>query len=292
MGLATFSWLVLAVAAAAQTPGKAAFEAASVRPASPNGPTRKRGGPGTNDPGRFSYERATLSQALMAAYDVEADEISGPGWIESDRFDIQATVPRGTSSEEFRHMLQDLLVERFSITLHHESKDLPVYELVVAKNGPKLKRSSDDYTPEPGGVIPEGGNRPLDKNGFPILQRGEGQVGWFDHGVLRNSFRRHTMAQLAVELEQVFNLATGAPVGTQQPHIVDKAGLDGEFDFTMEHSITLSAPGYPASDLPEAPAGPSLFTALEQQLGLKLEKKKESLDVIVIDRAIRIPVEN
>ena len=232
----------------------------------------------------------------MAAYDVEADQISGPGWIEADRFDIHAKVPSQTGGDEFRRMLQDLLVERLGITLHHESRPLPVYELIVAKNGPKLKPSSDDYAPEPPGVILEGGNRPLDRNGFPIPQRGERQVGWFDQGIPRNSFRRNTMAQLAGELEQLFNLATGAPFGGAQPHIIDKTGLNGEFDFTLETAMTLYAPGYhsPAAseDLPEAPAGPSLFTALEQQLGLKLEKKTESLDVIVIDRANRTPADN
>jgi uncharacterized protein (TIGR03435 family) len=94
MRLATGSLMLLTIcAAAAQTPGKAEFEAASVRPAGPTGPTRRRGGPGTNDPGRFVYERASLSQLLMAAYDIEADEISGPGWLESDKFDVQVKVP-------------------------------------------------------------------------------------------------------------------------------------------------------------------------------------------------------
>src|SRR5262245_6496527 len=135
---------VIISAGLAQTKGASpSFEVASVKPAAPQqaGMFRigMRGGPGTPDPGQLTYNNVALRNVIMNAYDVRTYQINGPKWIDSERFDIVAKIPPGTSKEDFRLMLQNLLAERFGLKLHKETKDLPSYALVVGKNGPKLK---------------------------------------------------------------------------------------------------------------------------------------------------------
>jgi uncharacterized protein (TIGR03435 family) len=128
---------------------KITFEAASVKPAGPYLPGTKysvRGGPGTDDPGRFIFPRATLSNLLMRAYNVPADQISVPAWFNNGAayaYSIAATLPAGTTKDQFRMMLQNLLAERFHLRLHHETRTRPRYALEVASGEPKLK----EWTP-------------------------------------------------------------------------------------------------------------------------------------------------
>lgn len=119
------------------------FEVATIKPSAPQ-PMGKmmmgtRGGPGTDDPSRYSCLNCTLTMMLMQAYNVQRFQITGPPVLDSEHFDVTAKVPAGTSKEQFRMMIQKLLAERFKLKLHHDTKDLPVYDLVVAKGGPKLK---------------------------------------------------------------------------------------------------------------------------------------------------------
>jgi len=97
------------------------------------------GGPGSKAPGRIDYTAISFKGLLEKAYDVKRDRISGPAWISSEHYTINAKIPPGTNPEQFRLMLQKLLTERFHMTLHRESKEIPVYRLKVAKNGPKLQ---------------------------------------------------------------------------------------------------------------------------------------------------------
>ena len=97
------------------------------------------GGPGTKDPGRINYSGVTLKMLLKRAYDIGPEQISGPDWLDSERYDIMATVAAGTTPEQFRLMLQNLVAERFELRQHRETKTLAVYLLIVAKNGPKLE---------------------------------------------------------------------------------------------------------------------------------------------------------
>ena len=129
------------------------FEAASVQATDPksapvnrpaNAQATLRGGPGTADPGRISYANVTLESLLILAYGADCkvqedcDQIAGPAWLRSNRYDIDAKMPAGTTSEQLRTMLQKLLAERFRMTLHHEIRGLPGYELRPAKSGSKL----------------------------------------------------------------------------------------------------------------------------------------------------------
>ena len=177
--------VLTACAAFAQSTGNPpSFEVASVKPAAPmtDGRIRvmTRGGPGTPDPGQITYSNVSIKNVMTTAYNVKGYQISGPDWLDSLRFDITAKVPPGTTKEQFQLMLQNLLAERFKLTLHHQSKDLPIYALVVAKGGPKLKESVDD----PNAATPGGPNagrtgrrprRPARQRGG-TAHRGQGRV--------------------------------------------------------------------------------------------------------------------
>jgi len=167
--------LLPAGAALAQTAADpTTFEVASVKPAAPQTPGRMmvgmRGGPGTPDPGQVTLTNVTQKMLLARAYGVQDYQISGPGWLESERYDIVAKVPEGATKEQFQAMLQNLLAERFKLTLHHETKELPQYALVVAKNGPKLKESAPppaaEGTAAKDGAGPDGGPPPGPGPGF------------------------------------------------------------------------------------------------------------------------------
>ena len=286
------------IALAADSPE---FEVASVKRSAPPSlgsgmRAGSRGGPGTSDPGQVTYNNVTLKNLLMTAYGVKIYQISGPGWLDTERYDIVAKMPPGATKEQFALMLQNLLASRFKMTLHHETKNLPLYELVVAKNGPKLKQSVDDPNappPPPPGTMPAMG-----KDGVPRVPPGGAMMTG-----MNGSFRMGANKQSMSKLAEMLTNQVGSPV-------VDKTGLTGEYDYTLEFSpeglpgggmpagLGLVGPpppgagGPPAANAAGDPNAPSLFTALQQQLGLKLEQKKGPLDLLVIDRAEKAPTEN
>src|SRR5450759_4338978 len=156
-GLIIFTSCAAFGQAAAESP---AFEVASIKPAEPQTTGRisvgMHGGPGTPDPGQITYTNVSLKNVLLNAYGVKGYQINGPKWLDSERFDIVAKIPKGATKETFKLMLQNLLAERFKLTLHHETKELPMYALVVGKGGSKLKESvEDDATAS--GAAPQGG---------------------------------------------------------------------------------------------------------------------------------------
>jgi len=321
--------LVSAVALAQTPTDKPTFEVASVKPSPPPTPGTfymgSSGGPGTSDPGQATFRNVTQRMLLAQAYDVQDYQISGPSWLESERYDIVAKVPKGATKEQFRLMLQNLLAERFKLTLHHETKDLPRYELVVAKGGSKLKEAapapaSDESAPKDGpgappppppgsGFGPPPGQPPagvtfrpqLGKDGFPTLPPGMG------HGnammIMMNGRMRLVGSALpASKLAEALAMQLGRPV-------VDKTGLTGNYDFNLDFDPAglvgmrgMVPPMLPVGGPSGGPDGSganppesedaSLFTALQQQLGLKLEQKKGPLDLLVIDHSEKVPVAN
>jgi uncharacterized protein (TIGR03435 family) len=272
--------------AAATTPAPT-FEVVSIKPNhGAGGNMTIRMAPG----GRFTAENVPVKLILEQAYGVKDSQILGaPGWIDSERYDVEAK-PEDSSADEkqkpgpekesaqLRLMLQSMLADRFKLTLHHETKELPVYALVVAKNGPKLHETADtpgDSTP-PGPMGPSGG--PPLKGRMMINGRGELTV----NGV--------ALARFADVLSR------------QIGHIVvDKTGLKGNYDFTLKWTPDEGqmpggpggGPGGPPRDAAPPPdaSGPSIFTALQEQLGLKLESQKGPVDTLVIDHVER-PSEN
>jgi len=276
------------------------FEVASVRPA---GPTRPRGlegtirgGPGSSSPERMVYPWVTLRTLLTLAYSVPPDQISGPGWIDEQRYDIEARVAPGATKEQLNPMLRGLIEERFHLTFHRMAKDFPVYELIIAKGGPKLKENADpNLKPARPGDYDPGS---VDRDGYPILPEGvSGSAGRPVNGVIRSTYRGMPISSLISTFGM--ELGTEIPGSMWAPaRIIDKTGLTGKYDFHLETTLTGAGKiggallQTPSAD-PQAPnGGPTLFEALERQLGLRLEQKKARFDVLVIDHADRIPTEN
>jgi uncharacterized protein (TIGR03435 family) len=283
---------------------------ASVKPAAPIIGNRiavmLRGGPGTPDPGQITYSNVTVKNVLTAGYGVKSFQISGPGWLDSERYDIVAKVPRGATKAEFMVMLQNLLAERFKLTLHREKKDLPMYALVVGKNGPKLKESVDD--PKAGGAAVDGpplppGKLPMGKDGFPVLPPGVGGRGGTSMVLMNGNARMTANGQTMAGLAEMLSNQLDLPV-------VDMTGLTGKYDYTLyfapEGLAGMRLPGglppppppgeagggMPAANAPDAQSNPNLFTALQEQLGLKLEQRKGPVDLLVIDHLEKAPIEN
>jgi bla regulator protein blaR1 len=213
----------------------------------------------------FVSKNASLQQVIRAAYGVEDDRISGaPGWLSSEKYDFEAKEdhsgtndPRKLSLDqhisEQKRMLQALLADRLKLALHRETRDLTVYALVIAKNGPKLQESKPGDTYPNGHQGPDGVARPgIWMNGSELVGQGVGTEPLLFH------LSRHLHRTL-----------------------LDETGLSGTYDFTLKFPDGIR----PAIDNP-APAESSelaISAAIEQQLGLKLEPKKASMEVLVID---------
>ncbi|MFY9724891.1 MAG: TIGR03435 family protein [Bryobacteraceae bacterium] len=221
-----------------------AFDAASVKAVDPSAPPplAATGGPGTNDPGRIHFGRASMVELLMRAYDVPVDQVAGPKWIFGDlmgsnSYVIDATMPPGTTKEQFRLMLQNLLAQRFHLTVHHETQNFPGYDLAVAKDGPRLKESRSAPAP----AVASGAKPPvIDKDGFPILPPGPQTFTIQLQGAQRVKYQERSMAQFAYNLRSKIALGLGADLaanlGTKKPRVRDKTGLTGKYDFILEFS--------------------------------------------------------
>jgi uncharacterized protein (TIGR03435 family) len=304
------------------------FEVATIKPAAPPatsmGPgggvriaTRmgSRGGPGTSDPGQITYSSMSTKSLLVTAYSVKSYQVSGPIWMDTERFDIVAKVPPGATKDDVKLMLQNLLAERFKLTLHREKKDLPMYALVVGKSGPKMKESPPDDPDAKDGSGPkdqgssdadvqkakqalENAMRTVGKDGaMPQLPPGMGQGTrvMMMPGRMSMMVTKQTMAQFAESL------------GNQMDRpVVDQTGLTKNYDFTLEYAPESGGRGPMGTPLPAPPqsgdgglpretdsqSAPSLFTALQEQMGLKLEQKKGSVDLLVVDHLEKTPTEN
>lgn len=236
------------------------FEAASVKRAVPEGPFSVgiRGGPGSSDPGRFTARNITLIALIVRAYDVPAYRIAGPQWLSDDRFEVAATVPSGATREQFLVMLRNLLSERFHLVAHKESRQASVYALTIAKGGLKLKEAAKS------------------------ADSGENQYQLeFDGRRYHVQADRLTLPELATILDAQVKRT-----------VIDTTGLSGQYKLALDFSplpmtATADAEAQPATD-----AGPAIFTALQQQLGLKLEARKAPVEMLVVDSATRTPVEN
>lgn len=275
----------LTIALAGVSPLRAqSFEVASVRraaspPAGAGVRDSARGGPGTSDPGQVTYTNLRLKDLLLTAYGLKDYQISGPGWLDSERYDIAAKIPAGTNQEEFARMLQNLLTERFKLKLHRESRELLLYELAIAKNGPGLKPAATDPNAAPAPPAVPGSPPALGTNGFPRVQPGHSATVVAD-GRIRLAARKVPVAKLADLLANQL----GRPV-------VNRTGLTGDYDYTLEFSPEGLARGTSAAAAAD-PDVPSLPTAVQKQLGLKLERKKGPVEVLVVDHAEQTPTEN
>ena len=214
--------LFVALTLSAQSADKSlALDAVSIKLANGanHGPPNSDGGPGTRYPELFGAD-ATVRKLIGRAYGLidAQQQVSGPGSIDSPTYAIDARVPRGTTVEQFQIMLQKMLAERFGLVVHHETKILSGYDLVVGKNGSKLKESATDPDVPPPPAIP----------GFPNLP-GPGVNTNFGPGpVAHMRGRQQPTSVLARMLSGQY--ASGSTV-------IDRTGLTGKYDFTLAYQI-------------------------------------------------------
>ncbi len=244
-----------AVVVCAQTP--AAFDVASVRPAGPEPPEgkgRDRRDKVNVTPGNVVMRNITMTGAIKWAYDVEAYQVSGPSWMENTRFDIVAKPVGPATDAEMRAMMQTLLANRFKLTVHREKKEMAGMALLVGKGGSKLKASED---------------------------QGESS---FEPGKQANmtiSFGHMSMREFASLLSQ-----------PMQKPVWDLTGLTGKYDFMLDGRNYVPpepAPGQPREGQDESYM---VLRALQEQLGLKLEPRKMTVEIVAVDGIEKTPTEN
>jgi uncharacterized protein (TIGR03435 family) len=259
-----------------------------------------RGGPGTPDPGQISWNYVSLMQVVMRAFDVKEFQISGPDWLSSENYDIVAKVPAGTTPLQFQAMLRNLLTERFRMKAHRESREIPIYDLVIAKGGPKLKESPPDTPPSAVPAVD-----PTNASGTMVLKTGSDGVpelpasmGGKGHLALRSFMG----TMIRVRREGLEYLVERLTAETHRP-VFDKTGLAGRYDYTLRftpENMSTAARGRSGTAADGAPptigdtaveAPPDVFSALQGQLGLKLEAKKGPADIVVISIE-KTPIEN
>jgi bla regulator protein blaR1 len=238
-------------------------------------------------PDGLTATNATLQMVIHAAYEVEDHQISGgPSWLNSEHYDLEAKMDSVTAdalhklSEEQRtlerqRMLQALLTDRFKLTIHRETRELPIYALVIAKNGLKLQEA------KPGDTYPNGMKGP------------DGRAG----GGMMFGMGRGSVTGQGIPVSNLVRLLSRQLGRT----VVDKTGLTAKYDFTLQWTPDESqgamfkgpgpGPEGTASPPPPDPSGPSIFTAVQEQLGLKLESQKGPVEILVIDHAEQ-PSEN
>ena len=236
--------------------------------------------------GRFTARGVTVKFLIQRAYDIRDFQIVGaPGWVTSERYDIiaKADTP-DLNREKLQPLLQSLLAERFNLKFHRETKDLPIYQLVVAKNGPKLKKSEvqaegPEADPPSKGAQPGEPPAPAHSaTGMPGGPRARGAMVRMGRGMVNAEMARVS------EIASILAQQLGRPV-------VDKTGLEGLFDFKLEWTPDetmrgMSPPGDSVGHEGGQPAdtsGPTIFAALQEQLGLRLESQKGPVEILVIE---------
>jgi uncharacterized protein (TIGR03435 family) len=216
-------------------------------------------------PGRFMATNMTARDVIAFAFDMRKEQISGgPAWIDSQRFMIEAkphdgvTIDGSAGMSNLRRMLQSLLEDRFKLTVHRDTRIEPIYELVVASGGFRLK---------------------------PIEPRSSGPRGIGTNG-------QGNVTGMAAQMPVLAGFLSGV-LGRS---VVDKTGVSGQYDFTLTYAPEPGQTGSPVAPPPEGaaqadPNRPTLFTALQEQLGLRLATTRGPVDIVVIDRVER-PIGN
>jgi uncharacterized protein (TIGR03435 family) len=251
----TPSWIASSPEGAPKT-----FEVASVKV---NKSERSWGGWIRPSAGNLTVSNMTLESLVSWAYGVRDYQMVGvAGWFRSEKYDIAAKAYRAPDASHLKLLLQALLADRFKLVVHRETRDVAMYLLVIDAKGSKLKASTGVASP-----------------GQPRLTGGTSDLSSFVTG------------QHATMLDLVNNLSIriGRPVA-------DRTGLKGKFDFQLEwkpdENQLSRMPVYMASTRADEPGGVTLFNAVKEQLGLKLEAQKGPGEVLVIDRVARVPTDN
>jgi bla regulator protein blaR1 len=264
------------------------FEVASIKPAAPD----QRGmmiRPGPN--GGINISNLPLKEMITLAWKIQPFQVSGgPSWIESLHWDITATGNHKFNPDEMPLLVQSLLLDRFQLKIHHETKDLPVYALVLAnkdgKLGPQLTESKEaSCTPFDPSKPPPPPPPPGRDPGKPPAMGCGGMFMGFDR-----------LGAAGITIDRMVPMLSRMLGRT----VIDKTGLTGKYDIQMQWTPdqaqlqTMAPPGGIPPNMPQPqidPNGPTIFTALQEQLGLKLESQKGPVDILVID-SVEKPSEN
>jgi uncharacterized protein (TIGR03435 family) len=207
-------------------------------------------------PGGIVYTNVSLSDCLQVAHGIKRHQISGPDWLKVERYDIDARTGGLASEEQIRNMLRAPIADRFKLALHRELKELPVFALFVGKNGPRLRASE------------EAGQKSMEPAAGGL------------------AFTNTTMVELADFLSGISSL--GRPV-------LEMTGLMGRFDFlfrltSLKGNVVAEDTKRLERDLVQGE--PSLFMDALDDLGLKLDSQRAAIDVLVVDRAEKVPTED
>jgi uncharacterized protein (TIGR03435 family) len=291
--------ILLSAVAHAQT-----FEVASVKPTKSNDPPYSNFplGPGdvyVPNGGLFSAKNFPLVTYIFFAYKVIGNQGQYllpqlPDWAKTKQFDIQARAEGNPSKDDMRLLMRALLADRFKLTMHNETREVPVLAFVLSKPGktgpnlqphldtapcpttaPNPSQQATPQTPDPSQTV---------AGGFPVLCNGIFGMPPNTPGHVRMGGRNLTLKFIADAL--------GGNLGRP---MIDKTGLTGTFDFILEWAIENALPAFPGADPPQpdvsGPSGPSLQEALQEQLGIKLQSDKAPMSVYVLDHVER-PSEN
>jgi uncharacterized protein (TIGR03435 family) len=229
-----------------------AYDVASVKP------SQHLVGPDYNNqlsysPNGIIARNVTLKRLVAEAYQLQLNQVLGPSWLNKNEYDIEARSAGVGTREQHALMLRSLVAERFKLTEHSEMREMRVYELVIGKSGSKIHPISEGETPTAG-------------------------AGFHFHGDLRG-FADLLTVQLSIPASD--NPAEPARASASPISVLDKTGLPGIFDFSVDIHPELGTDMFA-----------SWQRALEDQLGLKIEGRKENVTVLVVDEADRIPTEN
>ena len=224
-------------------------------------------------PGTVVLRGDPLKVVLMEAFKVKTYQIVGPSWLDEDCFEIVAKMPEGAATDRIPAMLQALLAERFKLVAHKEDRPRPVYALVVDKGGPKLKEAN--------------------------FRRGALQPGtvMFRAATDTRGFKgAMTMTTLAHFLSRGLDRPVQDFTGLEGKYDIDLAwapdpGIDRPSPSAVSFIAATAASGDTRTELPAAPTA-TLFTAIRESLGLKLEPRNAPVEMLVIDHVERVPTEN
>ena len=246
--------LFIASLSLGQTRGqRPAFDVASVRPSNSSGLVENHIPTLNAEPGHnLTFANTQLIDLIMLAYGVGASQISGPDWL-TDRFNVIATVPENATKEQIPLMLRALLESRFKLSLHSNQKTIQVYSMEIAGGGLKMHETPDD----------DRGLSGCDRS-FAASQG----------ATLAASCHKLSAAEIAQRLQSL------APSYFRDGPVIDSTALKATYDFKLEWE-----PAFVRE-------GPSIFDAVESQLGLKLVLKKRSMGVLIIDHCEKTPTEN
>jgi len=309
-------FLAFAAAVSAQSP-KLAFEVATIKPSAALTPDMVRAGKlhvGMSvDKARVDIGFFSLSDLIRTAYKVKAFQISGPDWLSAQRFDILAKMPDGATEEQVPEMLQSLIAERFKVELHHSTKEQPVYVLVVAKGGSKLKEAAADADAPPTEAEAKNAQTITTNQGkMSVNANPDGQgatIKGGPAGAMKMSMQNGSMHMefKKMSMDRLVDMLSGM---TDKP-VVDQTELKGNYEVALDLSMDdmrnaarkagaamggmgmpMAAGGAPGGGPLEATDPSATIFSSIAQMGLKLESRKAPLDLLVIDKAEKMPTEN